>query len=164
MPSQILLQLSFGSPYSTYLHAKPAHPLSTKSERRLIALSEQLSFLFLEYGKYGGKVVAEWESIPNLGWQQELWNRIYQKNSYGSYLYRELKKGDPMQKAPHLSVHLFSISFLSKLHDDFFSHLSRSCPGSSLPSFSLSIVLERSSFGKRDGALSPPFGKKGGFC
>jgi exodeoxyribonuclease V gamma subunit len=112
-------------PLWTYLHATHKKPLSIKSEKRLIALSEQLATLFLDYGKYGGEAIAEWERSPNNHWQQELWNRLFVKGSAWSYLYRELNI-PPSQAIPHLSVHLFSMSFLSKLHYNFFTELSNS--------------------------------------
>ncbi len=41
-------------------------------ERRITALSQQLARLFADYGKYGSKMVSEWENSPTKEWQQDL--------------------------------------------------------------------------------------------
>lgn len=114
-------------PLLKYLQASANKPLSIKAEKRLVLLSEKLAKLFLEYGKYGGDAIQEWETAHSPTWQQELWDRLLNKGKY-SYLYKELKKPRFFPVDHPLSVHLFSISFLPKLYGDFFSQFSESAP------------------------------------
>lgn len=49
--------------------------VSRKSERRLIALSDEVAFLFMQYGKFGTEMLRAWREQPSGHWQEELWKR-----------------------------------------------------------------------------------------
>lgn len=112
---------SVWKPLLDYLKVS-SHTLSKRAEKRLVGLSNTLAALFSQYGKYGGKMVAEWENTPQSEWQQELWNRIFKTRL--SYPYRELCKtsSTPILKKD-IQVNLFAISFLPPLYHNFFMQI-----------------------------------------
>lgn len=107
-----------------YLKVKEGK-ITRKGERRLISLADSLAQLFIQYGLYGAKMIADWESKKISHWQTELWNRIHKKYQW-SYRSNILKNAIPHQEIPY-EVHLFSLGFLSKSHFDFFSKVQDVC-------------------------------------
>jgi exodeoxyribonuclease V gamma subunit len=106
-----------------YLHFQSGG-FSPKQEKRLISLSEKLASLFLEYGKYGGKAILDWETAPPEHWQIALWQKIFGINATWSYLYRALSNAFPIPSPAYpISIHLFSISFLPRVYSQFFNQL-----------------------------------------
>lgn len=119
---------SIWKPLFSYLQAQPHAQLSPKSERRLVALAENLAHLFMQYGKYGGTMLSEWEQQPLQEWQQALWNKLFCTNNLWTYPYRAWNL-DEETKVPHdTTVHLFSLSFLPRLQHDFLERLSHYIP------------------------------------
>jgi exodeoxyribonuclease V gamma subunit len=104
--------------------------LSKKTEARLIALSETLANLFLQYGKYGGELLQIWESKEaSSDWQKQLWCRVYKKSKKEfcwSYPYRQITQA-MTQEVPNcdLQIHIFAVSFLPRLYHNFFMHLGK---------------------------------------
>lgn len=96
--------------------------LTRKGERRLIALSDSLARLFLQYGLFGARMITRWDS----SWQAELWRLVHAKRSW-SYSAQALEEADLRQDV-HYDVHLFSLSFLSRAHVSFFTRAARSIP------------------------------------
>ncbi len=114
-------------PLQKYLQFHHGEPLSKKSERRLIALASKLAMLFKQYGKYGGKMVEEWEQTEAQEWQQKLWKHIFDESSPWTYLYRELES--PLTSHPQdMHIHLFSISHIPPLFHRHLEKFSRCIP------------------------------------
>lgn len=88
--------------------------LTRKGERRLIALSDKLSELFIDYQKYGRRMLADWGK----GWQQELWRLLFPEIPALSF---KKAKGD-------VHLHLFAISHLSPFHLDRFVEIAERIP------------------------------------
>jgi exodeoxyribonuclease V gamma subunit len=106
--------------------------LFKKTEARLITLSETLANLFVQYGKYGGELLQEWETQIPTDWQKQLWRKVYQKSkeeSCWSYPYRQITQA-MKQEAPScdLQIHVFAVSFLPHLYHTFFMHLGKQLP------------------------------------
>lgn len=101
-------------------------PFSRKSQRRLIALSQQLALLFRDYGRFGAQMVERWEKWENTsltGWQPRLWRRLFTGKFNWSYPSRNLSQNI----TPNIpfTLHFFSISFISAKEFDFISRLSK---------------------------------------
>lgn len=105
--------------------------LGYKAQKRLTALSFQLADLFEKYGLYGSPLLAAgaWEKI---GWQEELWRRVWQaapKRTYPSRLLEEAMGAPPQHLVnAHTEIHLFSINFLPALHHQLLRHLASFIP------------------------------------
>lgn len=100
---------------------------SRKGEKRLISLSEKLASLFIKYGKFGSRMLQEWESLPQSGWQQMLWCQLFVQSCW-SYPYRELNMDPIFEQPPDASVHIFALSFIPGLFHRFLMKLSKSIP------------------------------------
>lgn len=92
-------------------------------------LSDELARLFITYSEYGSKMALNWESNEldsSDDWQAELWRRIYcQKNFtalFHSFEY-DFQKGTDYQE-----VHLFGLSFISELKNQFLKKVSQVIP------------------------------------
>jgi len=113
--------------------------LSRKTERRLISLCRNLGELFLHYGNCGGRLVEEWEHGRVTDWQQALWCRIYaapDAEKPWTYPAREFELcRQQLQESPshteNVQIHLFALSYLSRLHDDYLSAIAQQIPLSS---------------------------------
>jgi exodeoxyribonuclease V gamma subunit len=102
--------------------------LSQKSEKRLIGLSQKLASLFLQYGTYGGKMLKNFEESSD-DFQVNLWKTIFLKNNT-PFLQKELQDfflNDNLINSP-IHIHLFSLSFLSKIHYQFFLKIAHDIP------------------------------------
>lgn len=88
--------------------------LTLKGERRLVALSDKLADLFVDYQKYGRRMVADWGE----GWQQELWGLLFPEMPALSF---KKAKGD-------MHLHLFAISHLPPFLLDRFVAISERIP------------------------------------
>ncbi len=114
-----------------YLKIKGNSPFSKKTERRLFTLSEKLAGLFIRYGTFGGEMVADFEkSVKIEGFQIELWKTIFLKHKW-PYLIQEFKNSslnESVKNSENFQVHLFSISFLSKVHFDCLFKISLQTP------------------------------------
>ncbi len=87
--------------------------LKRQSEKRLALLSETLAKLFIDYGKYGHRMVSNWnDSSP--GWQQALWHHIFStgNNKWVTPSYKIQTLELINQPPPNVSIHLFSINFI----------------------------------------------------
>ncbi|MEC7840293.1 MAG: exodeoxyribonuclease V subunit gamma [Chlamydiota bacterium] len=114
------------APLFRYLKIEKESTLSLKSERRLISLSEKLAHLFQQYGRYGAMMLSEWEDSGEKNWQAELWRLVFcdSKTSW-TYPYRQYNKFIPKTGIQNIQLHLFAVSYLSKLQCDFLQELSK---------------------------------------
>lgn len=110
-----------------YLKIKKENPkISHQTEKRLNSLSQKLSSLFLQYGIYGGEMINSFEENSE-DFQIELWKTIFLKKNW-PYLQKELKENtlhSSLNNSDSTHVHLFSLSFISKAHYDFFCRVSK---------------------------------------
>jgi exodeoxyribonuclease V gamma subunit len=111
--------------------SKAGLPCSKRSEKRKNSLAATLADLFIEYGKYGGRMIANWQKTP-LHWQQMLWMAIEKRFEVWNYPYRKLETFIPNQTLDpsEYQIHLFGLSYLSPLHYRFFLKLSEQLPTS----------------------------------
>lgn len=114
--------------YLNIEHFKPK--LTKKADRRLTALCSKLAALFVQYGTYAGPMAAEWEAGTCEGWQQQLWRTLFSER--WEYPYRMLRSLID-QESLHLQrrdiqIHLFGMSFIPRIHHDFFVRISREVP------------------------------------
>lgn len=119
-------------PLFTYLginHQK-IEQLSRRSTKRITALSMVLSKLFVDYGRYGGRMVAEWDPTNPADWQQLLWQKMEKLFSTWNYPYRKLESFEMTTEwQPYeLQVHLFGLSYIAPLHHRFFQKISKQLP------------------------------------
>jgi exodeoxyribonuclease V gamma subunit len=107
---------------------KQPFPLSKKTEKRLIGLSQKLANLFNSYGTYGGKMLKQFDENSN-DFQINLWKTIFLENNT-PYLQKELQDNILNHKllSSSIHIHLFSLSFLSKNHYEFFIKIARDIP------------------------------------
>ncbi len=121
-------------------------------ERRLLLLTKKLTSLFLQYGVYGKKSCAEWESHPK-GWQEALWQKVFrERGDYPLKLFTNLTS----QERDSLSIHLFGFTHLPPLYFDLFDQLSSSI---SISLYQLSPCKEY--WGDSDHPLLGSWGKIG---
>jgi len=105
--------------------------LPNRIRRRITTLASTLTQHFINYGKYGGKVIEEWKNsklTPN--WQHLLWNEI--ENLYSPWLYPYLKLEnvtiDTNWNPRDLQIHLFGFSHLVPLYHRFLLKISHTIP------------------------------------
>lgn len=102
---------------------------SRKSLRRLSALSSSLTSLFEHYGVFGGSMIPELKQSS--GWQEQLWNRIFEKQNWG-YPYKNLLETieNPEFKLAqsNTEIHIFALSFIPKLYHNLLLQHSKSIP------------------------------------
>lgn len=96
-------------------------------QKRIVRLSDQIARLFLQYGQYAPSMVKEWEMHPTC-WQGALWQQIYHKSHSFDYPYRQLTRFEGKFLQQEVQVHLFAMSFISKLHHLFFTKLATLTP------------------------------------
>lgn len=87
------------------------------SSLRTAQLSDMLAQTFLEYGEYGGSFLPDW--LKEQGWQQEIWKRIFSKDSPWTYPYQKLASPLSISYTPHL----FGFHFLPPLYLHFFKKI-----------------------------------------
>lgn len=117
-------------PLIDYLKINPYHlgdhlRLSLKIEKRLIALSQHLAYLFQNYGRFAPKMLAQWK-LPNCsGWQSRLWRRLFEEKRGWTYpICALLRKEEPHIHIP-FTAHFFSISFITASEFAFLNRLSK---------------------------------------
>ncbi len=102
--------------------------LTRKGEKRLAALAEKMSQLFIRYGIYAQKMVEEWEKKPLINWQQALWKHLFLEKQW-SYPCRELSECFfQIENFAQTQIHIFAMSFLSRVDYEFFMQLSQVAP------------------------------------
>lgn len=94
---------------------------SSKGERRLIAISQELGTLFHEYGLAG---TIDPQEIG--GWQGRLWNKVFSENRGWSTISTEFLR--PHTFAANSEIHFFSISFMRQNEITFLDSLSAHVP------------------------------------
>lgn len=92
--------------------------ITHKGEKRLVILAEQLAGLFQLYDKYGRKMLKRWLQSSSKDWQEELWCKVVGKLGPD---HLEWKSGNTV-------VHLFALSYLSRIHHTLFCDLARQIP------------------------------------
>lgn len=100
--------------------------LTRKMERRLIGLSQLLAQLFRDYGRYAPELTQKWEQDGQAGWQQQLWQRLFNGSLEWSYPCREFKQ--ELAVSPYCEIHFFSISFMTRSEFDFLGRLAKQAP------------------------------------
>ncbi len=113
-----------------YVHLKLSKSgyWSKLSEKRLLALSSRLAYLFSQYGMYGGELLDQLSEPPLLGWQEILWNRTFSQETNYSFPSKEWKNPLPPENSEQLQVHLFGLSFLPAIQHTFFAQLAVQLP------------------------------------
>ncbi len=123
-------------PLLAYLGVAPLNEsfLSRRSAKRIGALSQTLAKLFVDYGKYGGKMLAEWAAEnshgKNSGWQQLLWHKLEKLFQSWQYPCRKFDSFDMTADfaADDLQIHLFGLSYLAPIYHRFLMQLSSRVP------------------------------------
>ncbi|MGZ3732801.1 MAG: exodeoxyribonuclease V subunit gamma, partial [Parachlamydiaceae bacterium] len=133
IPTHIELALLLESQIAQMIHTQHSFDESTKtlwaplfrylkvtdlnrySQQRLIALSDQLAKLFMQYGRYGQPMLQSWEqSSVSKEWQEELWKSI--KKAFPSLQLPDLFLSTLLDQIQfpleHLQLHLFGMSFI----------------------------------------------------
>lgn len=109
-------------PLLLYLHIDHTKlDISKRTSKRITALSGKLSRYFLDYGKFGGKIIEAWNHTSALHWQQALWQRLEGLFALWNYPYRKfegLSQCHPLE-SQELQVHLFGLSYLAPVHHRF---------------------------------------------
>lgn len=121
------------APLVRYLtgHAKGSlrGDLTCRMEKRLIALSEQLARLFRDYGRFAPKMIAEWERPEYRSWQPKLWRQVVQRRAPSrAFLQAAAKLYEAEREPLGVTVHLFSISYLTESELTFLSAFARHTP------------------------------------
>jgi len=128
-PSLLPYERDLWQPLHDYLKLDVNGSFSRKSERRLVLLSSTLASLFIQYGIYGGPMIAEWDKSS--GWQQKLWKLIFEDQQW-SYPYRNVMDAITDLKIENIpintEIHLFALSFLPKISYDYLEHLAKEIP------------------------------------
>lgn len=110
--------LDSGSPHAAALaiacNANNARLSAIKRAR----LAEELADLFRNYAEYAPIEMAEWSACEAKDWQQKLWQQVFPAGAFQGRM-RLASKTPPAQ------VHLFAISFLSQMKQDFFAELAQ---------------------------------------
>lgn len=101
--------------------------LSRRSERRLVSIANSLAQLFLDYNKYGHKMLNTWKD-PNESWQQSLWQSLFSSNEW-SYPVRDYESLQINSNyLINTKVHLFTMSFIAKSEHDLIDRISAHVP------------------------------------
>lgn len=104
----------------------PKLRLSRKMERRLISLSQHIARLFQEYGRFAPQMVSRWKLPTFPGWQPRLWRQLFEGEMEWTYPSRMLLRND-ISTLP-LTIHFFSISFVTASEFAFLNRLSEHVP------------------------------------
>lgn len=128
-------------PFDIQLHYKPLFDYlgitlnSTPSERslkRITALAANLAPLFIEYGRYGRKMISAWRELPasKTNWQHLLWNALENRYSIWNYPYRKLEAFEVNDNwaAEEMQIHLFGLNYLPPLQHHFFLKIASHLP------------------------------------
>jgi len=104
--------------------------LTKKKLRRTCALAIELAKLFVDYGIFGGKMLASWERRGDLGWQELLWKEMESLYCFWNYPYRKFtgldfkKNIDPTD----VQIHIFSLSYIPSIYHQFFVRAGKKIP------------------------------------
>ena len=103
--------------------------LSKRILKRIRALACTLAKLFLEYGVYGGQMIAGWQKSQS-GWQGLLWEQMEQVFGLWNYPARKLGSFciDPLTSFHDVQVHLFGLSYLASLYHRFLQKIAAHLP------------------------------------
>lgn len=104
---------------------------SRKSEKRLVGLSQQLAHLFQNYGRFAPSLVSHWDKGQGEGWQSQLWQKLFTEHSEWSPLFQVLKEinfCESVNSISSISLHFFSISFISAAEFVFLNYLTKHIP------------------------------------
>lgn len=120
------------SPLVQYLkldtHSSYPRKLSRKAERRVIGLSQQIANCFLEYGRYAGDLIKQWDmqTHKGWGWQQRLWKNLFNKHQEWTYFCSAFQQ--PLIPITNTELHFFSISFINQNEFQFLRRISDYVP------------------------------------
>jgi exodeoxyribonuclease V gamma subunit len=99
-----------------------AQRFSAKTEKRLIGVSRQIAKYFKDYGRFAGQLTEQWNKNESLGWQEHLWQLLFNEQSNHQNLFQAFKQ--PIKTKENIEIHFFSISFLARCEFDFMQKLS----------------------------------------
>lgn len=101
-----------------------------KVSKRIIALATTLAKLFMEYGRFGGRVIEGWANERFPGWQQQLWKRMEEVFAVWNYPYRKLgtMQVDTVPEEGELQIHAFALSYLSSLQHRYLMKIGQHIP------------------------------------
>ncbi len=119
LPSYMELSLQIEDVLSTLYGEEGMEPVFTyigkeTSSKRLGALSDQLSHLFIRYGLYGEGFLDKW--LMQIGWQQRVWKSVFSRWTFPI----EALKGNHSCGS---QVHLFGFNYLPPVYVRFFHQL-----------------------------------------
>lgn len=94
---------------------------SGKVSKRITGLAGTLARLFLDYGRFGGRMLEGWVHDDFPGWQQQLWKSMEKFFGVWNYPYRRFDtlKVEKIPEERELQVHCFALSYLAPLHHRF---------------------------------------------
>lgn len=119
-------------PLISYLGVTNEAPLSRKTKKRLTLLSRKLAELFQKYGRFSAKEVSLLKCSKEQEWQLLLWKRLFERYPDWTPPYiafkQEHKKESSLNTTEALSIHFFSISFLTEAEFSFIERLGEIYP------------------------------------
>lgn len=100
--------------------------VSLRASKRMTALSSSLAKIFIDYGRYGGKLLIGWEKGLELDWQFLLWKRMEKVFALWNYPYRKFEafKMSSVLAAADYRVHIFGLSYIPPLYHRFLQKVS----------------------------------------
>lgn len=96
-----------------------------KKRKKLTALSKELTRLFMKYGEFGAAFLKDLESEKS--WQGYLWQALFGKDSPWTYPYALLQRTN-IKESPFLEIHLFGLSYFSRIKHLLFVKIGKSLP------------------------------------
>lgn len=94
---------------------------SSRTDKRIIGLAQQMTQCFLEYGQYAGQLIEQWETHSEEIWQQALWKRLFSKHTDWTYPFRLFQ--EKCVPNSNIEIHFFSISFINQIEFNFLQKL-----------------------------------------
>lgn len=141
IPSIFELSIIIENELTTILKNEAEQPLwqplityynEAKAKKRILKtswLSDELARLFSTYSEYGSKMALEWEAngVNSANdWQAELWRRIYCQKNFTA-LFHSFEY-DFQKETGYQEIHLFGLSFISELKNQFLKKVSEVIP------------------------------------
>ena len=115
---------------SMQTHWKPLIDHVATHPKRITPLASSLAKYFLDYGRYGGEMLAQWKLDKNPGWQEMLWTSMVDLFSAWNFPYNKLSSFELGSdwEPEDLQIHLFGLSYLSPIHHRFFCQIADRVP------------------------------------
>ena len=101
---------------------------SRKFQRKLTLLSQEMASLFLVYGTYGHSLIDDWKNNAKNGWQQKLWNKLFEESSCWTYPAKLIQEKYKITPQRPLELHLFGVSYIPPVYHHFLSSITVDFP------------------------------------